>query len=77
MIRNGRKLQKEEFSYFFKGIEDKKVEGSTTRRLEGEISRNGEVDISMGSKLNGDIQVKTERFNRMLMEAINNEKNRF
>jgi hypothetical protein len=76
-IRHGRKLQKEDFSYFFKGLDEKKTDRSMT--VGANTNRNFERDSedSPNSKMFEDIQAKTERFNRMLMDAINDEKSKF
>lgn len=73
-IRNGRKLQKEDFSYFFKGLDSDKRNSSTS--MEPLTQRSKGNEPSPSSKFD-DIQLKTERFNNMLMDAINLEKNRF
>jgi hypothetical protein len=75
-IRNGRKLQKEDFSYFYERpggdrLSDMSVSMSQQRGLPTER------EDSPNSRVYQEIQAKTERFNRLLMAEINREKDKF
>ena len=60
MIRNGRKLIKEDFSYFFKGLDDKRPDVSVEVR-DSVTMRSGEKEIesSPNSKFFEEIQQRT------------------
>jgi hypothetical protein len=72
-IRNGRKLQFEDFSYFYDKPSDRPADLSASQHPPATTDR----EDSPNSKLFQDIQAKTERFNRLLIDEINREKDKF
>ena len=72
-IRNGRKLQFQDFSYFYDKPSDRPADLSTSHHPPAATDR----EDSPNSKLFQDIQAKTQRFNRLLIDEINREKDKF